>query len=342
MSVYQKHLDEEALIVEAIKCGALDDPELNIPDHHIETGLAHIFFFGDRVFKQYKIVADPEHFIKGVLAPTVERQKFIERDFALNQHFSGGVYKGRYTHYLDGAVVRLTDEHDGTPHALYEMDRLDFTQNFHEKLLRGEVREEQLYELGRYTAFSVAESPEKAPQGVNWYELASKRVDFLETFIGWLSEEYKEVMERSECVGALRQHLKHNRIAYEAKFGDALVVTLDNHDENIFFREDTPLFIDVVPPMESWWYGVPTLNLANIVVNVEALLSIEAGKHVERGFMDYHHMDQLPASEYAFTKALAYAISAVHFGSIAGKEDVARRYFDGCALIPTLLANSSV
>lgn len=330
MSVYQKHLDEEALIVEAIKRGALDDSELSIPDHHIETGLAHIFFFGDRVFKQYKIVGDADHFIKGVLAPTPERQKFIQRDFALNQHFSGGVYKKLHSHGIEDGIVSLKDFGQESPHVLCEMERLDFTQNFHEQLLRKEVNAEQLYALGYYTARSVAESPIKPPEGLNWHDLALERIGFLKTFISWLPEASKNAMEDSRCVEALLGHLKEHREEYERRTTDHLVVSMDNHDENVFFLEKGPIFIDVVPPMQSWWYGVPTLNLANLTANIETLMSKEESKHVEEGFMAYHQIDSLPESEYAFTRALALSISAVHFCSLPGKEAVGELYLTAC------------
>lgn len=330
MSLYQAQLDEEQLIVDAIKQGAINDTELNIPDHHIETGLAHIFFFGDKVFKQYKIVGDEEHFIKGVLAPTQRRQKFIERDFALNQHFSGGVYKKLHAHGLSEGQVHLSDFSPESVHVLCEMDKLDFSQNFHEQLLQKKVGEDDLFALGYFTAESVELSPVSAPREVNWYELAKERIFFLETFIGWLPEECKEDMQNSGCVTALKKHLEDNRGEYETRTGENLVVSLDNHDENIFFKEGKPLFIDVVPPMQSWWYGVPALNLANIVVNVETLMSRKEAEHVERGFMAYHNLQSLPESEYAFTKALALAISAVHFGSLPEKKEVGRLYIDAC------------
>jgi Ser/Thr protein kinase RdoA (MazF antagonist) len=213
------------------------------------------------------------------------------------------------------------------------MERLDFSQNFHEQLLRREVTDVQLYALGYYTAQLVANSPVSAPADVNWYQLATKRIGFLEQFISWLPLEYKIAMNESDCVVALKKHLEAHRTEYQAMAGDSLVVTIDNHDENIFFREGKPVFIDVVPPMQSWWYGVPWINLANIVVNVETLLSEDSAKIVEAGFKDYHGLKCLPAKEYAFTRALAYAISAAHFGSIEGKEVVAELYIERCKKI---------
>lgn len=337
MSIYQEHLDEEALIVAAIKGGSIDYGDLTIPDHHIETGLAHIFFFGERVFKQYKIVSDADHFIKGVLAPTEKRHDFLNRDFVLNQHFSGGVYKTMHSHSVADGIVSLDVYAHATPHVLLEMERLDFSQNFHEQLLRGEVTQIQLYTLGHYTAQSVAQSPVSAPEEVNWYELASKRIDFLEQFIAWLPEEKRQSMEDSGCVASLRDHLEVHEIAYTAMVGNVLSVTMDNHDENIFFRESGPVFIDVVPPMESWWYGSPSLNLANISVNVETLMSKEAATKVEEGYLAFHMLDALPEDEYRFNRALALAISAVHFSSLEDKGEVGNLYIEACKKIPQWL-----
>jgi aminoglycoside phosphotransferase family enzyme len=328
--MYQKHLDDEEEIVQAIKRGELDHPELNEPEHHIETGLAHVFFFGERVFKQYKIVNDHDHFIKGVLAPTERRHIFIERDFAINQHFSQGVYKTMNILTIEKKILPYERR---TPHVLVEMERLDFSKNFHEQLRKGEVTDGQLYELGQYVAKSVEESPNDVPEGLNWYELAMKRLSFLEQFIDWMPEEKGKILKEAKCVELLRQHLETHKSAYEAITSEQLVISMDNHDENIFLRESGPVFIDVVPPMESWWYGVSWINLANIVVNVETLRGGEAAAHVERGFLDYHGLVSLPEPEYSFTKALAYVISAVHFGSTEGKEEVGQKYIEACTHI---------
>ena len=333
MNPYQHHLDEEGEIVLAIKNGAIDHPELNAPDTHIETGLAHVFFFGERVFKQYKIVSDPDHFIKGALAPTEKRFDFLERDFTLNQHVSGGIYKEMYTHERIDGSVKFVEYKRTSPHVWFEMERLDFSQNFHEQLLRGEVTDVQLYALGYYTAKLVAESPVAVPEGLNWYELATQRVSFLEQFLSWLPVEYKIAMDDTDCVAVLKQHLENHKKEYESIMEKDLVVSLDNHDENIFFKDNKPLFIDVVPPMQSWWYGVPWLNLANIVVNVETLLSEDSAKIVEAGFMDYNGIKELPKKDYAFARALAYAISVAHFGSLPEKAAVAELYLERCKKI---------
>jgi len=327
--MYKKYLDEEEEIVLAIKRGSINHPELNEPDHHIETGLAHVFFFGERVFKQYKIVDDHDHFIKGVLAPTTRRFDFIERDFAINQHFSRGVYKEMYVHEFSESLT-LKSYDRTSPHVWVEMERLDFSNNFHEQLLAGNVSPEQLYELGQYLASSVAKSPNDVPEGLNWYDLAMKRLSFLEQFIDWMPEEKGKLLKEAGCVELLRKHLDAHKTAYEAIGSEQLVISMDNHDENIFLRDDGPVFIDVVPPMESWWYGLPWVNLANIVVNVETLRGGEAAAHVERGFLNYHNLTSLPEPEYSFTKALAYVISAVHFGSTEGKEEVGQKYIDAC------------
>ncbi len=323
--MYKKHLNEEEQIISAIKRGAINHPELNEPDHHIETGLAHIFFFGERVFKQYKIVNDHDHFIKGVLAPTERRFAFIERDFAMNQHFSRGVYRSMYTPRLKEALSIETYTKD-TPHVWVEMEKLDFSKNFHEQLIEGSVTNEQLYELGQYIAVSVETGPGDIPSGLNWYELATKRLGFLEQFVDWMPEEKGKILKAASCIDILRKHLQAHKTSYEAVTSEQLVISMDNHDENIFLREDGPVFIDVVPPMESWWYGVPWVNVANVVVNVEVLCNGKSAAQVERGFLDHYGLISFPEPDYTFTKALAYVISAIHFGSTEGKEEIGDKY----------------
>lgn len=328
MSEFQKELEEEAELILAIKRGKIAQLADRVPDAHIETGLAHVFFYDDVVYKQYKIVGDATHFIKGHLAPTPLRHDFIERDFALNKHFSRGVYRALHGHELGEEESSLVPYQSATPHVWYEMERLNFAENFHEQLLTGAVSPEDLYTLGYFTAEAVANSPVTVPAELNWYSLAQKRLAFLRQFIAWLPDHYRTEMEASRSVEALEQHLENHRTAYEAVTGDMMTVALDNHDENIFLRADGPIFIDVVPPMESWWYGPAVVNLANIVVNVETLISRDAAAEVERGFMSYHGIDALPEPEYSFAKALAIVISAIHFSSIHEKAAIGEQYIE--------------
>jgi aminoglycoside phosphotransferase family enzyme len=327
--MYQKHLDDEVEIVLAIKRGAISHPELNEPDHHIETGLAHVFFFGERVFKQYKIVNDHDHFIKGVLAPTERRALFVERDFAINQHFSRRIYKAMHTPAFDEHVTLYPYDRT-SPHVFVEMEKLDFSKNLHEQLIAGVVSNEQLYQLGQYIAESVTGAPRDVPDGLNWYSLAMKRLEFLEQFIDWMPSEKGEILKQAQCVELLREHLEVHRSAYETISSEQLVISMDNHDENVFLRDDGPVFIDVVPPMESWWYGVPWINVANLVVNVSVLQGAASAAYLEQGYLEYLGLTSFPEPEYTFTKALAYLISAVHFGSTEGKEEIGDKYIEVC------------
>lgn len=333
IAIYRDEIEKGEAITQAIKGGSIVHEALGVPDTHIETGLAHVFFFGDRVFKQYKIVDDETHFIKGLLAPTSQRHDFITHDFSLNQHFGKGVYKKVHDYIAFENNVGFSDYSQNTPHVFIEMEKLDFSENLHEKLLRNEVTREDLYSLGYFTAESVKHSPVQAPTSVNWYELASKRIDFLAQFIEWLPTQYAEIMKHMQYVDSLRAHLEENKHEYKMITGEQLTVSLDNHDENVFLRKETPVFIDVVPPMPSWWYGLPLINLANLVVNVETLVSEEAAKELERGYQSFHRLESIDGKEYQFVKALAYGISVAHFGSLENKERVAEKYINRCVQI---------
>ena len=136
------------------------------------------FFYRDTVYKLYKTHADKDHFIKGVLAPTIRRKKFVEHDFKLNQHFSRGIYKKVHSVYFNDGKVEVDDYDGNSIHVLFEMDRLDFSQNFHEQLLTGEVNEKDLYQLGYETAKTVDEYLAEVPSDINWYNIAKERMAF--------------------------------------------------------------------------------------------------------------------------------------------------------------------
>ncbi|MCD5381364.1 MAG: hypothetical protein LR008_02195 [Candidatus Pacebacteria bacterium] len=132
----------------------------------------------------------------------------------------------------------------------------------------------------------------------------------------------------------LDEYLEENRERYEKIKGDQLTVNLDNHDEDIFIKDGKPSFIDLLPPMSCWWYGLPHTNLSNIMVNIEALHSNAAADIVKTGYLKYHKIDSLSEQELAFTRAFSYLISVAHFGSLPDKAEVTQKYIKQLKNIP--------
>ncbi len=318
----------DRLIWEAICNGEVTGALHGRPTEVIESGLAHVFFYGDTVYKLYKTHDDKDHFIKGVLAPTDRRTAFLAHDFSLNQHFSDAVYRQLYSVYYRQGKAEILP-YDGTSvYTLVQMSRLDFDTNLHERLLRDEIDTESLFLLGYETARAVDTCPVKAPDTLNWYDLATERVAFLKQFTAWLPAEFSTAVQEAEVLELFDQHLAKHRGEYESLKGGELTVNIDNHDENVFFKDGKPQFIDLLPPMSCWWFGLPHANLSNLMVNVEALHSIEFAKHLEKGYFEYFNITALPAHSYGFTHAFAHMISIAHFGSVTGKEEVTKRYLE--------------
>ncbi len=327
----------DQLIFDSFKEGRVTGCIKGIPDKCTESGLAHIFFYGDTVYKLYKTHSDKDDFIKGVLAPTVKRKHFVEHDFRLNKYFSNGIYRNMYSVYYTDEKVDIAPYDGSSIYVLYEMEHLDFKYNLHEQLLQNDINEGDLYQLGYQTAKSVSECEVEVPDGLCWYNLASERMVFLKKFVDWMPEKYQDEVVQSECLDALDQHLQENKIKYKKIVGSHLSVNLDNHDENIFIRGGKPHFIDILPPMSCWWYGVPHVNLCNIMVNIEVLHSKEAADKVKRGYFDYHQVFEFSEDDLAFAKAFSYMISIAHFGSLPNKKDVADKYLKQCKNIPKWL-----
>ena len=316
----------DALVWDAIVEGRVSGAITGKPDKVIESGLAHIFFYDDTVYKLYKTHADKDHFIKGVLAPTTKRNEFMEHDFKLNSHFSKSVYINRYSLDYEAGIARVVPYHGRSIYKLIEMKRLDFEDNFHEQLLRREVKVDDYFNIGHEIAQSIDSYEINLPDSINWYDLATERVHILKQFLGWMKPEFSELVENSEAVSALEAHLEKYKNEYLQIKGNELSVNLDNHDENIFIVEGTPQFIDLLPPMSSWWYGLPHANLSNIMANVEVLASYEDAQKIQEGYLEYYQEDSIPEHSFGFTHAFAYLISIAHFSSVEGKEEVVFGY----------------
>lgn len=325
----------DAEIVTALKSGRVSGVVSAVPDHHIETGLAHIFFFGDRVFKLYKTHNDHTHFIKGVFAPTRDRIDFLDRDHALNTHFSRGIYQGRHTLRWDetGVCIEPLLESD-TPniHLFVEMVRLDFEYNVHELLLAAQVTKDMSYQLGWQTAELVATYEQAVPSDISWYELAIARLGFLEKFIDWLPAKLSSMVIERGYIRRLTSHLERHRDMYQSMTSEYLTVTLDNHDENLFYYDDTLRVIDVLPPMSSWWYGPDYINLANVMTNVSVLASPKLASAVYDGYVAY--TGTLPPTQsFQCALAMAHVISIAHFGSVPEKYELALQYLEATEVI---------
>jgi len=327
----------DTLIVDCIKEGRISGLGEMLPSQHLESGLAHIFFFGDIVYKLYKTHDDKDHFIKGVLAPTTRRTEYLEHDYAMNQHFGQGVYRERYSVQYKEGVALVTPYDSHFPHVLYEMQRLDFTQNLHERLLQGAVSDSELYRVGYETARLQHETTVVIPSDVTWFDQATRRVQFLRQFIDWLPEDIKLSFDVEASFAALNRHLATHEAEYRTISGIQLVPDLDNHDENIFFGEETIHIIDVVPPMDCWWYGVPESNLTAVMVNVETLLGEAAAQQVRAGYDASEHTKAVADNVFEFTRAFSYLISVAHFGSVPEKREVALAYAARCADLPMRL-----
>jgi hypothetical protein len=318
----------DQLLLEAISEGRVTGELQGVPTEIGESGLAHIFFYGDEVYKLYKTHADKDHFIKGVLAPTQKRTAFIQHDFALNKHFSGEVYKTLYSVYFNEGVAHASPYDGRSIYAMARMSRLDFNQNLHERLLSGDVDADELESLGYETARSIDTYTVDVSDETNWYELAIERVGFLGQFVGWLPTDFATPLQEAKVIDALLDHLERNKTEYSQLKGGALSVNIDNHDENIFFIDGKSQTIDVLPPMSCWWYGPAHANLSNIMANIEVLHSDEAAQRVQTGYLKYFEIDELPEHSFGFTHAFAYLISIAHFGSVPEKRDVTLKYIE--------------
>ncbi|MFW6210407.1 MAG: hypothetical protein ACOC4E_02880 [Patescibacteria group bacterium] len=147
------------LVCEAIIAGRVRGQLYGAPTETFASGLARIFFYGDTVYKLYKTYPNKDHFIKGVLAPTGRRINFLQHDFALNQHFSQIVYRQLHSVWYESGFVRVGEFDPAATYSLVEMSRLDFDQNLHERLLRGDITEPELEELGYETARAIDTCP---------------------------------------------------------------------------------------------------------------------------------------------------------------------------------------
>ncbi|MBI1960845.1 MAG: hypothetical protein HYS43_01045 [Candidatus Liptonbacteria bacterium] len=294
---------------------------------HLETGLAHLYFYPRTVYKIYKWTDNPHDPVTGMLAEVATRLAFLERDFAWNRYFSRGVYRKKIGLRLNNGIVRVVPETSPVDDVAFAMERLDERENMHERLLRGEVGKEELYITGRSMARMINEFPAPWPEK-SWYDYALGRILFLEIFFRGIPDEFLSLDSKQRFIQALRRHIEAHKLEYAKITGDQLSISIDNHDENVFRKNGEPLFIDVVPPMEEWRFAVPWLNLYQLSVNVEVLCSRNLADEVEKGYLAYHNQDDISERDRNFARALVMLLNVAHHTLITHKQEIAKKYRD--------------
>ena len=300
-------------LIDAIENG---QTAFGTPDRVIETVLAKLFFFGDRVIKVYKT--------RGQEATDATfRKRFYNEDFTWNNIAAPHVYT--HLHGFD------EDHISSHPHAAHdwaiEMKNIDTSSNLTRILPSGSINQKKISAI----AYAIVEklehlTREKRDSLSNIFERSyvDLRIQSLKDLDAWLSELRTDISDdvRSRAIQRLTQTVLND--PYFKEFtSDDYRVAKDTNSDNILWLDGKPSFIDIMPPNEHWRVNDPHFALIRTAVDARVLgnESLEKSVHEARersyGTIPVHIVEA-----YALHGALiqwAYRL-------MLGQRDIAKKY----------------
>ncbi len=255
-------------LIELLKAGKF--PGENSTPKHIETVISNVFIFDKKVYKFYK--NDNEFFNKGFrdLAPKESRFDFTKRDFKWNSSLSPEIYTDILgVSVVDGEVV-VIDDIDSAEEVVILMNRVNTEDLLFEKLMRGEITEDESFLMGKQFAESLKRAQTKFESKYNFYEKFEMRVSDLRGWMNSVSEFITEEESRGYCDFLETFRIDHKDL-FEKEMSEELVHGGDIHSHNAVFTDGNLYLMDTFPPKEEWVVDHMLIPLYRVGTDIWAL-----------------------------------------------------------------------
>lgn len=255
-------------LIELFKSGKF--PGENSVPKHIETVISNVFIFDKKVYKFYK--NDNEFFNKGFrdLAPKDSRFDFTKRDFKWNNSLSPSIYTELINVKLSDDNIEVLKEETETEELVIVMNRVNTDDLLFEKLMRGEISEDESFLMGRQFAESLKGAQTKFDSKHNFYDKFELRVSDLRDWIKTVSEYISEEESKEYC-DFLETFRKENKELFEKELSDELVHGGDMHSHNAVFTDGSLYLMDTFPPKEEWLVDHKLIPLYRVGADIWAL-----------------------------------------------------------------------
>jgi aminoglycoside phosphotransferase family enzyme len=243
--------------------------EVGIPKH-IETVISNVFIFDKKVYKFYK--NDNEFFNKGFrnLAPKNGRFDFTKRDFKWNNSLSPTIYLEAVGVKVKNEKIVIVKNEEDAEEIVIVMNRVNTDDLLFEKLMRGEISEDESFLMGKQLAESLKNAQKKLDGNHNFYEKFEMRVSDLRDWIKSVSEFISEEESKEYC-DFLEVFRKDNREWFEKGLSEELVHGGDMHSHNAVFTDGTLYLMDTFPPKEEWIVDHRLIPLYRVGADIWAL-----------------------------------------------------------------------
>jgi len=281
------------IIIDAFKKGEVKGlSEFGKIPEYVETQISHVFLFSERVYKIYKW--DNEEFNKNFvnIANINTRTEFYQDDFTWNKYFNEEVHLNLKSVIVNDDNVLLENRNEICDDLVIEMKKININENLSKLLLNNQLTEEGAHKIGFAIAKLVAEFPNKPDFNTNYYQVQKVRTEDVGKFI-LFAEPLIKKEESDEIAKLMQKFIDGKKENLETIGIDKMVIAIDNHSDNIFYKDGKVSFMDVYPPKKDWLLLEPLGNIVRPATDALILGGKPLYDEFLRGYQDYYKIDTI-------------------------------------------------
>lgn len=233
----------------------------------ISTYTSEVFISESLVFKRYYQL---DNYFFGKLSDVIEYSKFVRKDFDVNKVCAPAVLQNIITLKFENGVLKLSSEQEANEFWI-TMCNISGYKTVTECLTEDSLAEKDFYRLGQESAaliqkFSstfMADFTDKLDLG--WHNLMLSRIDDLEFFANSFTEDIRK--EAEIVIGSMKVFLDVNK-EYFINNKIKLNLAIDNHTDNIYFKDVEFIYLDIMLPNRNWVVVDDVYNVARVAADI--------------------------------------------------------------------------
>jgi len=281
-------MDNYKKIIDAFLVGNVQGiEEKGMVPEHLETQISHLFLFPRTVYKICKRDNKffNEHFRN--LADRKSRIDFYKSDFFENNYFSPDVYLNLFGMRVIEGRVSINNNIDNSEDVIMKMKRIDLQYNLSNLLHEKTLTQEDFQLMGYQQTKEVALYPHQPRTDETYYDIFQRRLDDLGDWM-YSAPDYFLKEKTDEIVQVLKNYIEKEKDVFMDFDKSQYVVSMDNHSDNIFYKDEKIFFLDIYPPKEDWMIVLPWINIYRPATDILILMGGKYARSFIQGYKDYY------------------------------------------------------
>jgi aminoglycoside phosphotransferase family enzyme len=213
-----------------------------------------------------------------------------------------------YSIGLKDGKVSINDDIDDADDFIMKMRRIDWKYNLSSLLHEKTLSQKDFQLMGYQQTKNVAQYPYQPKTDETYYDIFQRRLDDLRDWM-YSAPDYFSKEKTDEIIHKLEKYLEKEKSSFIGFDNSQYVVSLDNHSDNIFYKDGKIFFLDIYPPKEDWMIVSPWTNIYRPATDILILMGEKYARSFIQGYKDYYGF--LNESHELFYFIYSAAIQAV-------------------------------